>query len=77
MLQLPSEALLDHILEAPGIPQWFQEAIDVGNPDALLLALKIREKNPLTAHHSANFCQIHSAQTNFSLLITYPLFITA
>ncbi|XVE93570.1 hypothetical protein REPUB_Repub01dG0206200 [Reevesia pubescens] len=42
--KLPAEALLDHILEAPGIPQWFEEAIDVGNPDALLLALKIHEK---------------------------------
>ncbi|XVF44901.1 hypothetical protein PTKIN_Ptkin02bG0160600 [Pterospermum kingtungense] len=42
--KLPAEALLDHILEAPGIPQWFQEATDVGNSDALLLALKIREK---------------------------------
>ncbi|KAK6253357.1 hypothetical protein QUC31_015077 [Theobroma cacao] len=42
--KLPDEALIDHILEAPGIPEWFQEAISVGNPDALLLALKIREK---------------------------------
>lgn len=47
MLQLPAEALVDHILEAPGILQWFQEAIDVGNPDALLLALKIREKTSI------------------------------
>ncbi|XVE49423.1 hypothetical protein DITRI_Ditri01bG0081300 [Diplodiscus trichospermus] len=45
--KLPAEALSDHILEAPGIPQWFQEAIDVGNPDALLLALKIREKTSM------------------------------
>lgn len=45
--KLPAEALVDHILEAPGILQWFQEAIDVGNPDALLLALKIREKTSI------------------------------
>ncbi|XVF67335.1 hypothetical protein PTKIN_Ptkin10aG0112800 [Pterospermum kingtungense] len=55
--QLPSEALLDHILEASGIPQWFQEAIDVGNPDALLLALKICEKMSIDSTSSANFCQ--------------------
>ncbi|KAG8473504.1 hypothetical protein CXB51_035638 [Gossypium anomalum] len=45
--KLPAEALLDHILEAPGVPQWFEEAIDVGNPDALLLALKIHEKTSI------------------------------
>ncbi|XVF01463.1 hypothetical protein REPUB_Repub04eG0091400 [Reevesia pubescens] len=53
--KLPAEALLDHIVEAPGIPQWFQEAIDVGNPDALLLALKIREK---TSINSTSFDKI-------------------
>ena len=59
MLQLPAEALLDHILEAPGIQQWFQEAIDVGNPDALLLALKIREKTSIDS-------------TSFSKLLPNP-----
>ncbi|XP_022763604.1 uncharacterized protein LOC111309052 isoform X2 [Durio zibethinus] len=47
--ELPAEALSDHILEAPGSPQWFQEAIDVGNPDALLLALKICEKTSINS----------------------------
>nr|KYP48490.1 DNA polymerase V [Cajanus cajan] len=42
--KLPVEALVNHVLEAPGLPQWFEAAIDVGNPDALLLALKVREK---------------------------------
>ncbi|KAF9609665.1 hypothetical protein IFM89_017844 [Coptis chinensis] len=43
-LQLPIEALLSQVLEAPGMHEWFEKAIDVGNPDALLLALKVREK---------------------------------
>jgi len=33
------------VLEAPGIREWFDVATNgSGNPDALLLALKIREK---------------------------------
>ncbi|KAK8562785.1 hypothetical protein V6N12_010855 [Hibiscus sabdariffa] len=51
---LPAEALLDHILEAPGITQWFQEAVDVGKPDALLLALKIHEKLPIDSTSFGN-----------------------
>lgn len=43
-LQLPPEALLIHVLEAPGLHEWFEGAIEIGNPDALLLALKIGEK---------------------------------
>ncbi|XP_043711070.1 rDNA transcriptional regulator pol5-like [Telopea speciosissima] len=42
--QLPAEALLSHVLEAPGLNEWFEGAAEVGNPDALLLALKLREK---------------------------------
>ncbi|KAF5206015.1 Dna polymerase v family [Thalictrum thalictroides] len=42
--KLPVEALLSQVLEAPGMHDWFQKATDVGNPDALLLALKMREK---------------------------------
>lgn len=41
---MPLEALTSHVLEAPGLNEWFSEATEVGNPDALLLALKIREK---------------------------------
>ena len=44
LLQLLAEVLLSHVLEAPGINDWFEAAAEVGNPDALLLALKIREK---------------------------------
>lgn len=43
-LQLPVEAVLDHIIEAPGLHEWFEGATEAGNPDALLLALKLREK---------------------------------
>ncbi|KAK8568286.1 hypothetical protein V6N12_006840 [Hibiscus sabdariffa] len=50
--KLPAEALYDHILEAPGVPQWFEEAVDVGNPDALLLALKIHEKTSIDSKFS-------------------------
>ncbi|BBH09251.1 DNA polymerase V family [Prunus dulcis] len=42
--KLHSEALLNQVLEAPGLHEWLEGAIEVGNPDALLLALKIREK---------------------------------
>lgn len=42
--KLPNEALLNHVLEAPGLHEWFEGSTEVGNPDALLLALKLREK---------------------------------
>ncbi|KAG6421953.1 hypothetical protein SASPL_118513 [Salvia splendens] len=42
--KLPEEALLKHLLEAPGLQEWFEGATETGNPDALLLALKIQEK---------------------------------
>lgn len=44
VLQLPTEALLSHVLEAPGLHEWLEGASEVGNPDALLLALRIQEK---------------------------------
>ncbi|XP_074344144.1 rDNA transcriptional regulator pol5 [Apium graveolens] len=44
LLQLPIEAVLEHIIEAPGLREWFEKAPEVGNPDALLLALKMRVK---------------------------------
>ncbi|XP_057977896.1 rDNA transcriptional regulator pol5 [Malania oleifera] len=42
--QLPMEALLNHVLEASDLKEWFEGATEAGNPDALLLALKLREK---------------------------------
>ncbi|XP_059313830.1 rDNA transcriptional regulator pol5 isoform X1 [Lycium ferocissimum] len=42
--KLPVEVSLNHVLEAPGLKEWFEGATEVGNPDALLLALTIREK---------------------------------
>ncbi|KAL6964196.1 DNA-directed DNA polymerase [Sarracenia purpurea var. burkii] len=42
--KLPAEALQNHVLEAPGLQEWCKGAIEAGNPDALLLALKMREK---------------------------------
>lgn len=44
LLQLPAEAVLHHILEAPGLRELFEKAPEVGIPDALLLALKLRVK---------------------------------
>lgn len=41
---MPPEALENHVLKAPGVHEWFEGATEVGNPDALLLALKIHEK---------------------------------
>ncbi|PON32578.1 DNA polymerase V [Parasponia andersonii] len=45
--KLPPEAVVNHVLEAPGLGEWFAGATEVGNPDALLLALKIREKTSI------------------------------
>ncbi|XP_030515582.1 myb-binding protein 1A-like protein [Rhodamnia argentea] len=42
--KLPSEAVIGHVVGAPGIHEWFAGAAESGNPDALLLALKIRER---------------------------------
>ncbi|CAH9079745.1 unnamed protein product [Cuscuta europaea] len=42
--KLPVEALPSHFFEAPGLQEWFGSATENGNPDALLLALKIRDK---------------------------------
>ncbi|KAF8013874.1 hypothetical protein BT93_I1667 [Corymbia citriodora subsp. variegata] len=42
--KLPSEAVISHVVGAPGIHEWFAGAAESGNPDALLLALKIRER---------------------------------
>ncbi|KAF6147356.1 hypothetical protein GIB67_003254 [Kingdonia uniflora] len=42
--KLPLEALLSQVFEAPGLQEWFHGALESGNPDALLLALKMREK---------------------------------
>ncbi|KAF9665861.1 hypothetical protein SADUNF_Sadunf16G0168800 [Salix dunnii] len=42
--KLPTEAVMNHVLEAPRLRQWFEGDPDAGNPDALLLALRIREK---------------------------------
>lgn len=44
MVQLPIDILLNHVLEAPGLQEWFDGAIEGGNPDALLLALRIQAK---------------------------------
>ncbi|KAJ6964929.1 hypothetical protein NC652_002988 [Populus alba x Populus x berolinensis] len=42
--KLPTEAVLNHVLEAPRLCEWFEGDADAGNPDALLLALRIQEK---------------------------------
>ncbi|XP_076929622.1 uncharacterized protein LOC143594119 [Bidens hawaiensis] len=42
--KLPVEVVLKQVLEAPGLHEWFEGAVEAGNPDALLLALKLREK---------------------------------
>jgi DNA polymerase phi len=44
LLQLPEEAVLTEVLEAPGMKDWFEKAAQVGDPDALYLALKLQER---------------------------------
>ncbi|XP_050209796.1 uncharacterized protein LOC126660371 [Mercurialis annua] len=42
--KLPTEAVKEHILQNSTLSKWFEEAMNIGNPDALLLALKLQEK---------------------------------
>ncbi|CDY58264.1 BnaAnng15090D [Brassica napus] len=42
--KLPAEAVVTHVMEAPELHKWFEQATEDGNPDALLLALNLREK---------------------------------
>ncbi|XP_008806265.2 myb-binding protein 1A-like protein [Phoenix dactylifera] len=42
--KLPAEALLSQVLIAPGMHEWFKRAAEVGDPDALFLALKLQER---------------------------------
>ncbi|ERN18095.1 myb-binding protein 1A-like protein [Amborella trichopoda] len=41
--KLPAQALSTHVLEASLLKEWFQRATDDGNPDVLLLAMKLQE----------------------------------
>nr|CAD1824327.1 unnamed protein product [Ananas comosus var. bracteatus] len=42
--KLPDEALPTEVLKAPGMHEWFENASEVGDPDALFLALKLQER---------------------------------
>uniref|UniRef100_K3YPC9 DNA polymerase V n=1 Tax=Setaria italica TaxID=4555 RepID=K3YPC9_SETIT len=42
--KLPDEAILSEVLEAPGVQDWFHRAANIGDPDALFLALKLQER---------------------------------
>uniref|UniRef100_A0ACD5TCC4 Uncharacterized protein n=2 Tax=Avena sativa TaxID=4498 RepID=A0ACD5TCC4_AVESA len=42
--KLPDEAILAEVLESPGVQDWFNRAANVGDPDALFLALKFQER---------------------------------
>ncbi|OEL18924.1 hypothetical protein BAE44_0020058 [Dichanthelium oligosanthes] len=42
--KLPDEAILSEVLEAPGVQDLFNRAADIGDPDALFLALKLQER---------------------------------
>ncbi|RRT65690.1 hypothetical protein B296_00017342 [Ensete ventricosum] len=42
--KLPSQALSTEVLKASGVHDWFKRAAEVGDPDALYLALKLQEK---------------------------------
>ncbi|CAN6247266.1 unnamed protein product [Urochloa humidicola] len=42
--KLPDEAILSEVLEAPALQDWFNRAADIGDPDALFLALKLQER---------------------------------
>ncbi|XP_065870182.1 uncharacterized protein [Euphorbia lathyris] len=42
--KLSCDTLMDLVHDIPSMEEWFNRAMKAGNPDALLLALKIREK---------------------------------
>ena len=44
MLQLPDEAIFSEVLDTPCVQDWFNRAANVGDPDALFLALKFQER---------------------------------
>ncbi|CAN6455380.1 unnamed protein product [Victoria cruziana] len=52
---LPVDAVEAHVLEAPALADWFEKAISNENPDALHLALKLREK---TSAENKIFCKL-------------------
>jgi hypothetical protein len=43
-MQLPDEAIISEVLEAPVVQDWFTGAAVAGDPDALFLALKLQER---------------------------------
>ncbi|XP_020253656.1 DNA polymerase V-like [Asparagus officinalis] len=45
--KLPFEAVMNHVLEVPAIKECFQKAANMGDPDALFLALKLQERVPI------------------------------
>lgn len=52
VLQLPLEAVMNHVLEVPAIKECFQKAANIGDPDALFLALKLQERVPIESEMS-------------------------
>ncbi|KAM3296168.1 hypothetical protein ACQJBY_038484 [Aegilops geniculata] len=42
--KLPDEAILSEVLDTPCVQDWFNRAANVGDPDALFLALKFQER---------------------------------
>ncbi|CAI0539658.1 unnamed protein product [Linum tenue] len=59
------EHVLNHILEAPGLSEWFNDAVGAGNPDALLLALKVREKVSVDSLNIGNILPYPFSPTRF------------
>ncbi|KAF3783570.1 DNA polymerase V [Nymphaea thermarum] len=64
---LPVDAVAAHVLEAPALADWFDKAISNENPDALYLALKLREK---ASADSKIFCKLLPSPLTPSNLFT-------
>lgn len=62
-----TSVLLTSILEAPLLKDWLQKVPESGNPDALLLALKLHDKHPSEIR---NLCKMLSHACNPSDLFT-------
>ncbi|KAG0454807.1 hypothetical protein HPP92_024099 [Vanilla planifolia] len=63
--KLPVQALKSHVLLAPGIQEWVQKAAEIGDPDALVLALNLQERVPMDMEYFGNLLPSPFTPENF------------
>eukprot|EP01018_Ginkgo_biloba_P010689 Gb_31883 [translate_table: standard] len=74
--RVPTTMLLTGILEAPLLKDWLRKDPDSGNPDSLLLALKLHDKLPLELGNMCKFlpqsCSLNDLFTPEHMLFLVP-----